>query len=341
MLRIAVVIPNRNKCAPNDIAISQVLTLREMGYCVDLISLRNKGADYKIDGLNILNFMTQKGAIAFFRAGTYFLHMFLPSVISLFVKKSLCYVHSDIKPDCIDQYGAFKGKVVHAIWKLALQKSSKVAVVSSYLKEKSQISEYLAAKKLMLVPTTTQHPKIYSLDDKIKLASVADSVQNFRSQHKKIFFVVGSFRKIKNQQFVIDLIVEAKNNSISMGVIFFGDGEMMLDVQNKSMIKNVSSHCLFLGHVDFPNLYISKDDIMLSTSISEGFPLSFIEARDNGIPVLALDIPNLRNSPSYVHLFRDEISFITLVENEEISRHFESDFTLKDACNQLIASLRD
>lgn len=72
MLRIAVVIPNRNKCAPNDIAISQVLKLREMGFLVDLISLRNRGSDYEIDGLNILNFRSQRGAIAFFKADTYF-----------------------------------------------------------------------------------------------------------------------------------------------------------------------------------------------------------------------------------------------------------------------------
>lgn len=341
MLRIVVVIPNRIKCAPNDIAISQVLTLREMGYEADLISLRNRGSDYEIDGLNILNLGSQRGAIAFFKAGTYFFHMFLPAVLTLFVRNSLCYVHSDIEPDCIDQYGVVKGKVVQAIWKLALSKSKKVGVVSSYLKEKSQISEYLPAKKLVLVPTTTQHRKLYNLDDECQLTSVARSVSHFRSKHKKIFVVVGSFRKLKNQQFVIDLILAAKDHNISMGVIFFGDGEMMFNVINKSMIKNVSSHCLFLGQVAFPHLYIGEGDVMVSPSLSEGFPLSFIEARDNSIPVLALDIPNLFNPPSFVQLFSDENHFIRLIENEEIISQFRPDFTLEDACNVLITAMRD
>jgi len=312
-----------------------------MGYEADLISLRNRGSDYEIDGLNILNLGSQRGAIVFFKADTYFFHMFLPAVLTFFVRNSLCYVHSDIEPDCIDQYGAVKGKVVQAIWKLALSKSKKVGVVSSYLKEKSQMPEYLPEKKLVLVPTTTQHPKLYNLDDKWQLTSVASSVSHFRSKYKKIFLVVGSFRKLKNQQFVIDLISAANDHNISIGVIFFGAGETLLKVKNKSMIKNVSSHCLFLGHVAFPYLYIREGDVLLSTSLSEGFPLSFIEARDNGIPVMALDIPNLFNPPRFVQLFSDESHFIRLIENEEIIRQFKPDFTLEDACNVLITAMRD
>lgn len=267
--------------------------------------------------------------------------MFLPAVMALFVKRSLCYVHSDIEPDCIDQYGAVKGKVVQAIWKLALARSKKVAVVSSYLKEKFQILKYIPEEKLVLVPTTTQHPKLYNLGDESKLTSVAESVNHFRSKHKKIFVVVGSFRKLKNQEFVIDLILAAKDHNISMGVIFFGDGEMMFDVINKSIIKNVSRECLFLGQVAFPHLYTREGDILLSTSLSEGFPLSFIEARDNNIPVFALDIPNLFKPPDFVLLFSNERAFIRLIEKEEIIRKFKSDFTLEDACNILISAIRN
>ena len=340
MIRLAVVIPNRVKCAPNDIAISQVLRLREIGYKVDLISLRKKGGDYEYDVLAIHHLWSQSGAIAFFRANTYIFHMFLPAMLAFFVRRSLCYVHSDIGPDCVDQFGLVKGTFVKYIWQLALLKSKKVAVVSSYLQKNLKIIGCSCEKKLVLVPTTSQHPVLYNLSAENKVPDITKLVNDFRTKHEKIFLVVGSFRDLKNQQLVIDLIAAAKDHRISIGVIFFGDGERLSDVMKKSVFANVSHQCLFLGHVNFPYLYSKEGDFLLSTSLSEGFPLSFVEARDNKIPVFALDIANLVESPSFVRLFRDEDHFIKMIMDKK-QFNFRPEFSLQDACKILAAALED
>lgn len=341
MQRFVVVIPNRVKCAPNDIAISQVLRMREMGYTVDLISFTKKGRDYEYGSLTIHHLWSQSGFNAFFRAKYHIFHMFLPSMLVFFVRRSLCYVHSDIRPDCVDQFGLFKGLCVNYLWQLALYKSTKVAVVSRYLQKNLKIFGFSCVNKLVLVPTTSQHPVLYNLRVENKVRGVIRLVNDFRAQHEKIYFVVGSFRKLKNQQLVIDLIAAANDHSISIGVVFFGDGVQLSGVKKKSVFKNVSDQCLFLGQVAFPFLYAKEGDVLLSTSLSEGFPLSFVEARDSQVPVLALDIDNLVEPPNFVRLFKDEDHFIEMIEDKNFSFNFRPESSLEDSCNILVAALED
>lgn len=339
MSRVIVVIPNRIKCAPNDIAISQALALQEMGHIVNVLYLRKKGNDYNIETLDIFKLISKNGFSSFFKSNEFILHMFLPSLLAFFCKNSLCYVHSDIGPDCEDQYGPFKGYIVKTIWKIALLRSKKVAVVSDYLKFKSQLSKDLPEQKIIVVPTTTQHPCVYNIDNQSKSLRITHSIGSFRLKHKKVFVVVGSFRKLKNQKRIIDLILTAKNKNTSIGVIFFGDGEMLYDVVNKAITLGVSSNCLFLGHVEYPHMYIDEGDTLLSTSLSEGFPLSFIEARDNKIPVLALNIENFLNAPDFVKLFNDEKEFISQITKDKINVQFNPSQNLKDICKILVSNI--
>lgn len=338
MQKIVVIIPNRVKSAPNDIAVSQVLKLREIGRQVDIFCMRNKGNDYDIPGLIIAPLFSGAGALLFGRGNVFILHMFLSSLLAFFVRKSVCYVHSDIEPDCLDQFGAIKGSVVHKLWQFALRRSSKVVVVSRYLRERSHLARYLKQDHMVLVPTTTQHESVYDLANSHPIESLETRVQEFRSKHDTVLVVVGSFRRLKNQQLAIDICTNAQQKGMSLGVIFFGSGDCMVEVVQKSIRQNVGSHCLFLGQVAYPHLYTEESDIFLSTSLSEGFPLSFIEARDRNLRVLALDIKNLWESPPFVELFEDSQNCVAMIKDGAHSRDFPAEYTLAEACEILVSS---
>ena len=163
MRQLVIVIPNNAKCAPNDIALSQALQFQELGYEVTVIYFRRKVGDYQFDNLTIQQLLSVNSINKLYSADMLILHMFLPSLLAFFVRKCISYVHSDITPDCLDQFGKFKGWFAQATWKRALAKADCIAVVSNHLRERLIKANISDEQKIFVVPTTTQHPLVYDL----------------------------------------------------------------------------------------------------------------------------------------------------------------------------------
>lgn len=90
---------------------------------------------------------------------------------------------------------------------------------------------------------------------------------------------VGSFRKVKNHQFMIDLAFKLKLKGVDFKLILVGNGDLEKEIKRLVHDKNISDKVLFLGkRSDIPNL-MSFFDIFILPSLFEGLPLTPIEAQ--------------------------------------------------------------
>lgn len=92
---------------------------------------------------------------------------------------------------------------------------------------------------------------------------------------KTYILSVGRFHKTKNQIQLIKALVYLEEN---VEIIFLGDGCELLNCKDLAVNLGVSERVHFLGAVDNPYPYFKKCDIYLSSSLSEGFPNTLIEA---------------------------------------------------------------
>lgn len=97
---------------------------------------------------------------------------------------------------------------------------------------------------------------------------------NFR-EDKEYLLCVGRFHKTKNQIKLIDVLSKLERK---YELIFLGDGDKKDEVEKYSSEIGVLKRVHFLGQVSNPYIYYKKSSMLLSASLSEGFPNVLIEA---------------------------------------------------------------
>lgn len=102
---------------------------------------------------------------------------------------------------------------------------------------------------------------------------------------------VGALKKVKNQEFIIDIInILAQNGNYKL--LFVGDGEDRKKLEEKTKKLNLSNVVTFLGSRDDVNELMQAMDVFVFPSLFEGIPMTLIEAQTVGLPIVASDIIN-------------------------------------------------
>lgn len=100
---------------------------------------------------------------------------------------------------------------------------------------------------------------------------------------------VGSFTKVKNHLFLIDLIHEMIKQKLNVKLILVGSGPLQKDIEEKVRNLNLSDHILFLGLRHDVNELLSMFDVFLLPSYFEGMPSAIIEAQAACLPCIISD----------------------------------------------------
>ena len=109
---------------------------------------------------------------------------------------------------------------------------------------------------------------------------------------KKVILMVGRFSYQKDQATIIRAISLLPQN-VELWLAGYGDTEEMLS--NLATELNISNRVHLLGmRSDVPNL-LKASDIVVQSSHIEGFGLAAVEAMAAGKPIIATDIPGLRD----------------------------------------------
>jgi|WetSurMetagenome_2_1015567.scaffolds.fasta_scaffold00621_16 glycosyltransferase involved in cell wall biosynthesis len=147
-----------------------------------------------------------------------------------------------------------------------------IIVQNEYQKE---IMERRFRKKCVLLKSP-----ITALDDAI----------DFERKKEKMLLWVGTIRSIKQPELFLDI---AKNLPQYKFMMIGGSTNSELELYNKIQKKSKSlSNLSFLGFIPHNKIqnYYFQSTIFVNTSLVEGFPYTFVEAWNNSIPVISLNI---------------------------------------------------
>jgi len=128
---------------------------------------------------------------------------------------------------------------------------------------------------------------------------------------------VANFSPIKNHSFLIDVFKRVKENIPEAKLVLVGDGAERENIEKKAAELNLTDSVLLLGiRKDVSRLYQAFDEFLLC-SISEGFPVSVLEAQTSGLAcVLSSGVPR-------DVCVCDNISFLNINSTESISEWSE------------------
>lgn len=138
---------------------------------------------------------------------------------------------------------------------------------------------------------STQQDKLKSLFDRdsvvIKNPIELDSIQSHSNTiTKKIVLWIGKSDNVKNPLSFVDLAVDNPKMSFTMIM-----NESNSEIHNK-VLSNAPANLMIIEYVTYSQIekYFSESYILVNTSISEGFPNTFLQACKYGMPILTLNV---------------------------------------------------
>jgi glycosyltransferase involved in cell wall biosynthesis len=111
-------------------------------------------------------------------------------------------------------------------------------------------------------------------------------------------FVIGSIGRLsreKNYSMLVEALWELVQGQIDARVIIFGDGEERSRLLNLAERLGVGSRLFLAGYRTDARRFLPLFDVFALTSLTEGLPISLLEAMDAGIPVVAPDVGDVGN----------------------------------------------
>jgi capsular polysaccharide biosynthesis proteinCps4H len=118
---------------------------------------------------------------------------------------------------------------------------------------------------------------------------------------------IGSFRKVKNHDFIIEIFSELSKKDKNYKLILVGDGELKKEIELKVDKKELRKNIIFLGiRKDIAEL-LQLFDIFLFPSLYEGLPISLVEAQTSGLKCFISE-----NITKEIDLGLDLLEFISL-----------------------------
>ena len=190
--------------------------------------------------------------------------------------KTIATIHCDYDIDFVMAYGYFLGKIMSYLMDWSLKKIKLKISVSELL------NNILTNKKnyeLSFVNNGIDTERFKPTENKVKLRHKLKLPLN-----KKIFIWVGVMIERKNPLLLINAIKQLHTDRI---FVFCGDGNLFSEIKEATKELN---NVILTGNVDNIDEYFQASDYYISTSLSEGLPMSVIEAMSCGLPVIISDI---------------------------------------------------
>ncbi len=172
--------------------------------------------------------------------------------------------------------------------------------------------------------------QLYNLsNDEVEMVVNPVDYVSFSKVEKKIhegvvYVNVARFDKVKNQLFMIKAFAKAYKKNPQIRLVLAGEGELIEEAQQLTLSLGIDSAVQFLGNVDnVPELF-SLCDVFVLPSLTEGLPVSMLEAEAAGLPIIASrigGIPDIFDNNGYLVAVNDEnalIDSILKLANTEI-----------------------
>lgn len=103
------------------------------------------------------------------------------------------------------------------------------------------------------------------------------------------FINTGTMYSIKNQKEIVQVFSDIckKYNNIQLTIL--GDGECRKEIEDIVRLNHIEDRVFMPGICQNVDEYLKKADVYISSSITEGLPLSMLEAMAVGLPIITSD----------------------------------------------------
>jgi len=158
-------------------------------------------------------------------------------------------------------------------------------------------------------------------------------IEKYHLKGRKRVLFVGEVTNRKGVTTLIKSISLLTKRNLKENCVFVivGSGENLSDARSLAKDLNVESWVVFTGRLSFLELVQAyrSADLFVLPSLSEGLPTSILEAMYFGLPVVATDIPGVRDHfsdyallvpPRDEHALADAIH--TLLDDEDLAKNF-------------------
>ena len=212
---------------------------------------------------------------------------FVTCMINLFYKKPIVLsCHGQLR---FDNYwkDLFERLFSRTIGRLIFNSTSKITVLSE--SDKKYISGIgVDAKKIIVLQNAIDLDYIDSIHHS----------QDVQEKHdEKIVLYVGVLTKRKGIDYFIKSIPYVIKKHPKIHCIIVGKGEYREQLETLVNKLNLQAYVSFKGRVTTEELYYyyKISDLFVLPSVSEGLPTTILEAMNFGLPVIATDIPGIRD----------------------------------------------
>lgn len=104
-----------------------------------------------------------------------------------------------------------------------------------------------------------------------------------------LLFYAAEFNKNKNQQILIKMLSQIKNEVPNVKLLLAGEGVLVDECRSLAEKFGVEENVHFLGFRKDIQSLLSISDVAVASSLREGLPVNVMEAMASGIPVVASD----------------------------------------------------
>ncbi|OJF93089.1 glycosyltransferase family 4 protein [Alkalibacterium sp. 20] len=187
-------------------------------------------------------------------------------------------VHSNPLLDFKDR--GIKGKVFETIHRLTFKRADGIITVSNEIKE-------------VLHSFNVSPDRIKVIHNGIRFSESAEQGPMIQS---KVFtlITVGRLNKIKGYSNLMDVLRTVEFEEWQW--VICGDGEEMETLKRRGRDYDLSGHLNFKGWLSSAEIKkeLNQADIFMLPSLSEGFPLTLLEAADVNVPAVATDVGDVK-----------------------------------------------
>ncbi|MBQ3524271.1 MAG: glycosyltransferase [Clostridia bacterium] len=128
---------------------------------------------------------------------------------------------------------------------------------------------------------------------------------------KFVIGMVANFKSVKNHKFMIEVFSDVLKRIPNACLVLVGHGEMKQSIEKMVAEKNLSNRVIFTGLRKDVSRILQGLDVFVLPSISEGFPISVLEAEAVGVPcVISTGVP------TDVKLFEAMDTFFVSIEDK-------------------------
>jgi L-malate glycosyltransferase len=163
-----------------------------------------------------------------------------------------------------------------------------IIAVSEVIKEEY---EKRSGKKIIIIPPLIPFTELKNPKNEIK------KKYSFTFEDK-ILLSLGSIKKIKGSDILLNAFLNLGREYIkenNLKLLFVGDGPMRQELEIKVNKNNLQDYVKFYGNVTrekVPEMY-KLADIYIISSLLEGTPISLLEAKYNGLPIIGANVKGI------------------------------------------------